>query len=410
MDVTGSGGDVRDLALSDVHIDVVAVHPPGEANNSRPTTTATNRTTTTTTRGDWIVSGFVKGRVDITDASASGGGGAHTLEAMFIFSTADGGSWEAGVAYSLRMDGVKLSVSGKASSPCEPDVPTELDGALELDLDAVALAADVSARHWCEPNATVRMEVNASIPRLVVLDGSLEITDVVVTWRALSGGAIPAVGRRGDAEDDEGDVVDEIDDEKDAEAASLGNLPAGTPLARLRQEGTVRGTVSTDFGIDAPGVKLSLDASILLRVLYIPGGEANNKIQTAAAKAAAAAAAAKAARAAAHARSAAVISKEKTTRSKAAAAAAAAANSDSGDSSSTSSASTSSSSSAPLPPSSPPTRPPPAAETGVKVFDPVLDVNIHLEIAGTMPEVGRCGLKSVDPRLERHLVSERLAR
>ena len=202
-----------------------------------------NNATTTLSR-NWTFSGFVKGRLTV-DAGGPGAG-THTLEAMYVFDTADG-SWEAGVAYSLRMDGVELALAGRAASPCVKDRPTVLEGSLDLQLDVVQATAEVTALHWCEPNATVRMEVNASIPRLSILGGSLELVDVAVSWRALTG--------------PEGSK-------------------AGTPLAKLRQEGLVSGTVTTDFGVNSPGVKLQLEASVGIKILYVPGGEAGNGKKT----------------------------------------------------------------------------------------------------------------------------------
>jgi hypothetical protein len=181
---------------------------------------------------EWALKGFVKGRSSLGNADDAVG--ELIVEAVFVFDTNDN-SWEVAVGYSLDLDGFKLSLMGEAASPCEANTPTELTGSLELKFRQVHMVAGVSAAHWCEADATTRLEVNASVPVLDILSTSLQLTDVLVTWRALSRGK-----------------------------------PAGTPLAQLRQSGEIRGLVSTDFGVNSDGTVLALAAEVSLAFLYSP--------------------------------------------------------------------------------------------------------------------------------------------
>jgi hypothetical protein len=181
---------------------------------------------------EWTMKGFVKGRINL--GSATDTMGEHVIETVFMFDT-EKNTWKAAVGYSLTMDGVKISLLGEVASPCVANQPTPLSGSLELELSQVHMIAEVSALHWCETNATMRLEFNASVPVLDILSSTLRLTDVSVAWRALSGGN-----------------------------------PAGTPLAQLQQSGEIRGLVSTDFGVNTHGTVLALAAEVSLTLLYSP--------------------------------------------------------------------------------------------------------------------------------------------
>jgi hypothetical protein len=177
----------------------------------------------------WGLKGFVKGLVKADAAS-----GGHVTQAVYMFDT-EKNSWEAAVGYSLAMNGVKMSLMGPVASPCKANKPTELSGSFQLELSQVHLITEVSAEHWCDANATTRLEVIASVPTVDVMGSTLRLTDVSVTWRALSGGK-----------------------------------PAGTPLAQLRQSGEIRGVASSDFGVSSHGTVLALAAEVSLTFLYNP--------------------------------------------------------------------------------------------------------------------------------------------
>ena len=181
----------------------------------------------------WTFSGTVKGSATVGSSSS----GEHAMNVIFKFDTADD-SWSLGADYSFHMEGISITLAGTAVSKCTPDVPTTLDGSMELSLPSVAMITSISARHWCEENAAVRIEANASVPNLSILDGRVEIVDVHITWRAIPG---------------------------------MNGQPYGTPLSKLRHEGHVHGQVATNFDINSPGVTLGITASVELTLLYVPG-------------------------------------------------------------------------------------------------------------------------------------------